>query len=344
MEQPRRLTLTERALGLALLAAVALIGFLESRSPMAEAARAHKPWLFFLALDSSPIQGPPNLFLGIYDSSRPVVHLVYLPGDTPVSGARTLDEAYRRTFSRSGIPELAEKAEARAASAWLSEIPALASANPSFIRGPAAPSDLPPIEARDWIRRPLKNVLLLPIFIKTLRASIIRKNQDDGANSSAEPPSLSGLDRFFLALRLAQIPKDDAVPAWLPDRQDVRSDFFGRLVSGREPPQHAGPVTVEIENAAGISGLAFDATKILRSRGADVVSESNAPEESGQTVIYDRTGRIENARAVSRMLSCPSAEVMTRVDPSRLVDVSVILARDCSHAAKETSAWSSSKS
>jgi len=343
MEQPRRLTLAERALGLALLAAVALVGLLESRSPMAEAARAHKPWLFFLALDSSPVQGPPELFLGIYDSRGPAVRLVYLPGDARISGWRTLDAVYREAFAREGIPRLAEQAQSRAASAWLTRIPALAGARPSFIRGIAAPGDPPPIQAADWIGRPVKNVLLIPFFIKALRASI-RRNNEDARTASTEPESLSGLDRLFLALRLAQIPDGSIIPAWLPDRQDVRSDFFGRLVSGREPPPHPGPVTVEIENATGISGLAFDATKILRSRGADVVSESNAPEDSGRTVIYDRTGRIENARAVSRMLSCPSAEVMTRVDPIRLVDVSVILARDCLQAAKETSAWSSSKS
>ncbi|HVA65919.1 MAG TPA: LytR C-terminal domain-containing protein [Elusimicrobiota bacterium] len=343
MEQPRRLTLAERALGLALLAAAALVGFLESRSPMAEAARAHRPWLFFLALDSSPVQGPPELFLGIYNSRRPAVHLVYLPGDTRISGWRTLDAVYQEAFASKGIPRLAEQAESRAASEWLSKIPALAGAKPSFIRGVAAPGDLQPVQAADWIGRPARNLFLLPFFLKALRTSITR-NHEGAIDASTEPTPLNGLDRLFLALRLAQIPKDNIIPAWLPDRQDVRSDFFGRLVSGREPRPHPGPVTVEIENAAGISGLAFDATKILRSRGADVVSESNAPEDGGRTVIYDRTGRIENARAVSRMLSCPSAEVMTRVDPSRLVDVSVILARDCSHAAKETSAWSSSKS
>ncbi|MDE2313068.1 MAG: LytR C-terminal domain-containing protein [Elusimicrobia bacterium] len=323
MERHRRLTLIERALGLALMGAVGLVGFLESRSPMAEAARAKKPWLFFLALDSTTVQGPPELFLGVYDPRKPLVETVYLPGGTLVDKWRSLDYFYAHDFSRHGVPERAAEAEAAAAGAWLARVPALAQEKPVFLRGiaPVEAGDMPPLQALAWVRRPVRNLLAAPTTAR----------------------GLSGLDRLFLALRLSQISRENAVPAWLPDRQDVVYDFFGRLVSGQEPAMHRGPVTVEIENAAGIPNLALDATKILRSRGADVVSESNAAKDGARTVVYDRTGRIQNARAVKRMLSCPSAEVLTRVDPGRLVDVSVILGADCAQAAKETGSWNSSR-
>ena len=48
-----------------------------------------------------------------------------------------------------------------------------------------------------------------------------------------------------------------------------------------------------------------------------------------RTVVYDRTGRFENAAAVARMLDCPAARALTQVDLKRLVDVSVVLAEDC---------------
>jgi hypothetical protein len=48
-----------------------------------------------------------------------------------------------------------------------------------------------------------------------------------------------------------------------------------------------------------------------------------------RTVVYDRTGRFENAAAAARMLGCPTARPLTQVDIKRLVDVSVVLAEDC---------------
>jgi hypothetical protein len=45
--------------------------------------------------------------------------------------------------------------------------------------------------------------------------------------------------------------------------------------------------------------------------------------------VYDRVGDFGRADSVRRMLGCRDARTVTRVDPSRAVDVSVELGADC---------------
>ncbi|MEK7836735.1 MAG: LytR C-terminal domain-containing protein, partial [candidate division NC10 bacterium] len=91
----------------------------------------------------------------------------------------------------------------------------------------------------------------------------------------------------------------------------------------------ARDLAVEVLNATQKIGIATQAKKVLRWKGADVVATGNAEAPQERTLIYDRLGRIENAEAVRRMLDCPSAETLTAVDSGRAVDVTVVLAEDC---------------
>jgi hypothetical protein len=45
--------------------------------------------------------------------------------------------------------------------------------------------------------------------------------------------------------------------------------------------------------------------------------------------VYDRIGDFERAAKVQAALGCPSARAITRLDPSRAVDVSIELGDDC---------------
>jgi hypothetical protein len=84
---------------------------------------------------------------------------------------------------------------------------------------------------------------------------------------------------------------------------------------------------VEVLNAAGISGLARHATETLRAAGYDVVFFGNASRaDQSASLVLDRVGKPELARAVAARLRIDRVE--TRMDSTRLVEVSVILGAD----------------
>lgn len=120
--------------------------------------------------------------------------------------------------------------------------------------------------------------------------------------------------RSALELQLLRLKAEDIRPAWLP---------------WVEPPAPKDPVTVEILNGSGRPGVASAAKKVLRLQGADVVDIGNSDTLETRTIVYDRTGRHENAQAVRRWLGCEAAAAVTRPDPKRLVDVTVLIADDC---------------
>lgn len=86
-------------------------------------------------------------------------------------------------------------------------------------------------------------------------------------------------------------------------------------------------VRVEVLNGAGRAGLAREATERLRDRGLDVVYFGNAREFGrDSTVVLDRVGREENARAVAEALGITA--IRSEPDSTLLLDVTVILGRD----------------
>jgi hypothetical protein len=46
-------------------------------------------------------------------------------------------------------------------------------------------------------------------------------------------------------------------------------------------------------------------------------------------LVYDRVGSFARAERVRAALGCPAARTVTRLDPSRAVDVSIALGDDC---------------
>lgn len=111
--------------------------------------------------------------------------------------------------------------------------------------------------------------------------------------------------------------------------------LFARLVGGDDalptPSARAignpAEVRVEVLNGAGTSGLARDATHRLRELGFDVVYFGNATNfDRGRSVVLDRTGSVERARAVAASLEIDS--VATAPDSTLLLDVTVVLGDD----------------
>lgn len=271
----------QRALALILAAAVAAVAVLERRSPLFQAASAHKPWVSWLTLAGGPEQDTPFLYLQVYDPLRRKLDLVYLPDTTKGLGAD--------------------------ASAWAAVLPPTEgwdwSALPVIRERTALPGDVEPaVWAKTWLRRSLASPRTWLEF--------------------------KSFDRLKLALELSRLRPQDIRPAWLPE-EGQRAMFLQDILSPRVDAAERGAITVEVFNGSGQAGLASQAKKVLRLKGADVVTTGNSDLLEASTVVYDRTGRHEDAQAVRAMLGCEAALAVTQVDPKRLVDVSVLLADDC---------------
>jgi hypothetical protein len=84
---------------------------------------------------------------------------------------------------------------------------------------------------------------------------------------------------------------------------------------------------VEVLNGVSKTGLARNATDLLRAAGYDVVYFGNAGRlREKNSIVLDRVGRPDIARAVAAQLQITRTE--TRRDASRLVEVTVILGDD----------------
>lgn len=91
------------------------------------------------------------------------------------------------------------------------------------------------------------------------------------------------------------------------------------------PSPLPGPrIRVEVLNAGGVDRLARDATEYLRDAGFDVVDYRDAREVGADSsLVLDRVGREETARAVANLLEIPN--VRSQPDSNLYVDVSVLL-------------------
>lgn len=135
----------------------------------------------------------------------------------------------------------------------------------------------------------------------------------------------SRFDRMLLALELHRLEPADVRCAWAPEEAQLQ-EFLNLRLSRPQPD--ARPLTVEVLNATGEKGVASQATKVLRSKDVDVVFFGNTAVQN-RTLIYDRTGRFDNARRIRRLLDCPSAEILTQMNLKKIVDATIVLAPDC---------------
>lgn len=91
------------------------------------------------------------------------------------------------------------------------------------------------------------------------------------------------------------------------------------------------PVVVEVWNGGGVPGAARDAALQLRRGGLDVVSWENAPARWRDTMpravrILVRGGDTAGSGRIAEVLG--SGEVIDAPDPTRLVDLTVVVPRD----------------
>ena len=114
-----------------------------------------------------------------------------------------------------------------------------------------------------------------------------------------------------------------AVSQWKPLPEAQRRDVVGRNPVMRP----LGRVRVEVLNASGTESMARLATDLLRDSGFDVVFFGNADHfGDDSTVVFDRTGDLNAARAVADVLGARS--VRAEPDSNLYLDVTVLLGRE----------------
>lgn len=122
-----------------------------------------------------------------------------------------------------------------------------------------------------------------------------------------------------------------ALGQWIPDAtapagEPLQSPGEGRITDERRV-REGERVTVDVRNAAGVTGMARAATSFLRGAGFDVVSLGNAEHFAlDSSVVIDRVGKPETAAAVARTLGI--RKVASEPDPNLFVDVTVRLGSD----------------
>jgi LytR cell envelope-related transcriptional attenuator len=83
---------------------------------------------------------------------------------------------------------------------------------------------------------------------------------------------------------------------------------------------------VEVLNGSNSAGMARDVTERLRDAGFDVVYFGNADRMTDTSVVIDRMGRPDIAKAVAGQLGI--GRITTAVDSSLYLDVTIILGGD----------------
>ena len=212
---------------------------------------------------------PPTLFLTIYQPVRRTMDFVYLPGGPRGQGSPSVEVASAHL-------------------AGLAPTAGISSGLPFWRGAPPTATDEPPLDAADWMIQRARGP----------RSWL-------GTPSPSENAARSWFDRLLLATEFQRLRPGDLRPAWLPP-DDQAGGLLACLILGTGCPPAPDRITVEVLNASAKPGIASRAKNILRLKGADVMSVGNVSSQ-GRTIVYDRTGRFENAAAVSRMLGCPAA-------------------------------------
>ncbi|MFH1714906.1 MAG: LytR C-terminal domain-containing protein [Elusimicrobiota bacterium] len=141
---------------------------------------------------------------------------------------------------------------------------------------------------------------------------------------------LSWMDTAALFAEQKYFDENNIIPIHITADQDAQTvnmdsyikELFENVNTGRAKKI----ISVEVLNASSKSGMALAVTSTLREAGVDVQNWGNYDIIQPVTMVIDRLGNWNNAKAVADILHCK--EVYTETDSSRFVDVSIILGED----------------
>jgi hypothetical protein len=318
MEFDRRAVNVERALAVFLLAAAGGAAWAESRSTLAARVRDGKPWLAWVEARETGRAEPPSFHLAVYDPTGRRLSVLHVPGEEKLDKKRTLERAYLEALKTSEEPDVAARAAEDLAEARLREL----SPEPIPEVSTRLLVEVAPPDAED--EPAVSAALALKARGRSPRAWLALARR---AVRAARAGDRAAFDPLLFALELRKTPLENVAPARLPD--DVQAPgLLGRILRQDPADADARATTAEVLNGAGAPGLATRAAKMLRLRGVDVLTTGSArPRE--RTLVYDRVGDYGRAAKALAALGCPTARAVTRVDPSRVVDVTVELGGDC---------------
>ncbi|HCJ67440.1 MAG TPA: hypothetical protein DHV62_09015 [Elusimicrobia bacterium] len=182
----------------------------------------------------------------------------------------------------------------------------------------------------------IKNPLLffrLPLLLKEAVAKI-QTNLSfwDLLNLSSEVKNFSPDN-----LRILYLPGRPDSNLWIPDKGKIGPVTELLSVSRLEeikPEEKISTeetvlptVTAEVWNATEQQGLALRMTRFLRRQGVDVIKWGNYGEKKQSTLIIDRTGDLKKTEKVKSIF--PGNDLISNIEPERMVDVTIILGEDC---------------
>jgi hypothetical protein len=321
MEFPRAALNVQRALALALLAAVLGVAFVEHASPLARRLRSGAPWPFWLTVREPGRASPPRLHLGVYHPVRRVLILIHIPEATRLQGKLTAARAYLdalRAVDDEAAAARAVEALAQIRIAELSPEPIdWAGAGRLTLELPAGDDEGEPAAsaARALKARGRAPRALWPLARRAVTGLL------HGDKAAA--------DALLLTLELRRTPLEGLQSALMPEEASAPA-FLARAFAPRvEPHGEEKAIVVEVLNGTDIPGLAAQAAKVLRLKEMDAMVMGQTPHPRSRTVVYDRIGDFERAARVRAALGCPTAIATTRIDPLRGVDASVELGEDC---------------
>ncbi len=137
-------------------------------------------------------------------------------------------------------------------------------------------------------------------------------------------------------VRIAGLPGNPVSTYWQPNREKIKTvieSLFApefqeinlekkEKVKGLTVPS----ITAEVWNATDEPRLAFKIAKFLRRQGIDVVRWGNYERRKESTLLIDRTGNLEKAQRVAKILSVK--DIITYIEPATTIDLSVIVGED----------------
>ncbi|MBL7993927.1 LytR C-terminal domain-containing protein [bacterium] len=144
---------------------------------------------------------------------------------------------------------------------------------------------------------------------------------------------IGGLGLIVIALVISLIIRLNSSPGGSDGHDGQQTEVTSTDEAGNQVEQNvqvkSKTVRVEILNGAGVPKLASRAADYLRAKGFDVVKTDNAPHGNfKKSVVQDRIGDIDKARAIASSLGIGEAGVLQQKNPQLYLDVTVILGQD----------------
>ncbi|MFH0948225.1 MAG: LCP family protein [Elusimicrobiota bacterium] len=132
-------------------------------------------------------------------------------------------------------------------------------------------------------------------------------------------------------VRLQSLPGAPSRGVWLPDSSAIRKSVelakTGCVNDMEKFPTYSS-IVVEIFNASGKTKLAGQMRRALTKNNFDVIKIGNYEPNSKyeKTLVIDRMGTLSKAQQIADVIG--AKEIITKIDGSRGVDVTVIIGRD----------------